>query len=658
MFTRHLRTLPSLLLALLFVASAAAQTSTEPTSWELRVCADPDILPFSGRETPGFENRIAEIVADQLQARLTYDWSAFTSDMVNLRFGEGECDVLLGVPDGFEQGITTIAYYQSPYVMIYRADSGLELDSLDDPALAEGLRLGVQGLGTPPHEALRQRDLLGAVTEVFGGELGDEHLAVLVRAVEEGRVDVGFGWGPAIGYYAARSEVELTVVPVEPAFDFPAIVQSLPMTMAVRRDDVALRDQLNVAIAERWHDIQQVLAEFDVPVLAQPEPYLGERDTGVVENTLQVGLITPMPTGARTRYAGIYTVTGDAVRMGALLAEGTVNAAAGRSGSDVRLLLSNAPSAASAERAAERLLSIGGAQALVGGLGEGQAEVLAAVAARYGVPFLNVGSSSQLLRLACPATTFHVQPSAATYLAAMVASYRAHPAGAQRWYVVHEEGAEGEARLAVANALVAAAGDELVGSTAVAPERPVYHDLFDAIEAVDADAVMVLLTPPDQLAFIGQAADAGLPVLMAPFPDPITQTRDFLAASTRYGVGVDLPRLMLWEATLDDGTAGALNERFASRWGQPLDAVGWAAHRAVTLLADAVERAASTEPAAVLAELAHGDFGPDRERTDPLYLVKPNPAAPWGLTLSERLAAANLIGEAPRGPQLPASGCD
>src|SRR5690606_27310745 len=143
---------------------------------------------------------------------------------------------------------------------------------------------------------------------------------------------------------------------------------------------------------------------------------------------------------------------------------------------------------------------------------------------------------------------------------------------------------------------------------------------------------------------------------MAPFPAPITQTRDFLGATARYGVGLGLPRLMLWETTLADGPAGDLNERYVSRWGRPFDAMGWAGYQAVTLLADAAARAGPEEPEAVRTALSSGGeatntrFGPDHGLAHPLYLVKPNPDAPWGMTVSQRLAAAELLGEAPLGP--------
>src|SRR5690606_18238191 len=129
-----------------------------------------------------------------------------------------------------ERGLNTVTYYQSPYVMIHRADLGIVIDSFDDPDLVE-LTMAVQGAGTPPQAALSQRGLNGNVIMVLGGSAGsDDRLAGLVKVVESGQVDVGFGWGPAVAYYAARSATEFVVQPVSPQFEPPSIFQSVPMT--------------------------------------------------------------------------------------------------------------------------------------------------------------------------------------------------------------------------------------------------------------------------------------------------------------------------------------------------------------------------------------------------------------------------------------------
>ncbi len=648
----------TLLISVALAAASLATAQPSDTAWELRVCAAPDEMPFSNRSEQGFENRIASLVAEELGARLTYDWTAFTEDLLNLHFAEGTCDVIMGVPDGFEKGLNTITYYQSPYVLAYRADADFEIDDMDDPDLA-GLRLGVQGLGIPPHEALRQRQLIDRVARIYGGEEGVDRLGAMLRDVESGTIDIGFGWGPVIAYYAARSQVDLVVKPVEPAFDFPSIFQYIPMTMAVRRDDIAMQERLNRAIVARWDDIQAVLREYDVPLIDMPKPFLGQ--SSLPPTTLRVGVVIPMPTRGRTFIAGVNDLVGNAARMGALQAEGVVNQSGGATDRDVRVLLASSPSAEAAKRAADALLALGEVDALVGGIGDGQAEALADLADARGVPFVNIGSPSLLLREQCRPSTFHVQPSAGAYLDAMVRLYRDGPAP-QRWYVVYEEGQEGEALIARAEAAAQAVGDAVVGSRAITKARPVYFDLLDEAKSLGADVVAVLLDAADQVALIGQAEDGGYSLRMAPFPDPLTQTREFLAATNRYGAGRDVQRIQLWEPTLGAPAAAAMNERFASRWGQPFDAPAWAAYEAVAVLTDAARRADSSDGAALAAALLEVDAGDlggktgdvafrqaDHELRQPMYVVSINANAQWGTTLTQRLAAGRLAGTLPDG---------
>lgn len=642
-------------LALSMLLCALQASAQAPADWELRVCAPPDELPFSHRNGRGFENEIAEMVATELGARLTYDWVAFTNDLIDLHFAEGTCDVLMGVPDGFERGLNTITYYQSPYVMVYRQDADFEIGSMDDPVLAE-LDIGVQGLGTPPHEALRQRGLLAQVRRIYGGEEGDARLSSLVRDVASGTLDVGFTWGPVGGYFAALSDVPLVVKPVEPAFDLPSVFQHLPMTFAVRRDDVAMRARLDRAIIARWDDIQAVLADFSVPLLELPRPFLGE--PAVAADALTVGVVIPMPTGGRTRVAGVNDLVGNAARLGALSAEAEANAApAGER--ELQVLLASSPSPEAAHRAASALLARNEVQAIVGGVGSGQDEVLAELTERAGVPFVNVGSTSLSLRQRCSRGVFHIQPSATTYLRAMADLYRGSGAP-QAWFIVYPDDSEGALLAERAEAAFTAAGDRITGTRGVAPELPVYLGVLDEAAASGASMVAVLLDPADQLTLMGQAEDGRYAFGLAPFPDPLTQTREFLAAANRYGVGIDVPRLALWDPTLTEDGAAALNERFASRWGRPFDPPAWAAYAGVTLLAEAARAADTLDGHALASALLRLEDSralgkgtgvafnaSDHELRQPLYAVRINPDAPWGPQLYQQLAVGTVEGALP-----------
>lgn len=244
-----------------------------PQQWELRVCADPNALPFSHRSGAGFENRIAQILAEELGARLSFVWWPQGEGMIHEKLREGECDVIMGVPDGTEPLLTTIAYYRSPYVFVYRADSPFQVRSLDDPVL-RAMDIGVQRSGIPPHQALVSRGLAGNVTlqyGLWGGEPSDP-LEPIIRAVANQEVDIGLAWGPVAGYYATRQSVDLKVVPVSPEFDPPFTSMVMSITIGVRRGDEALRDRLDLALARRWEQVQEVLEQFGVPRSPLPRP--------------------------------------------------------------------------------------------------------------------------------------------------------------------------------------------------------------------------------------------------------------------------------------------------------------------------------------------------------------------------------------------------
>src|SRR5690349_23062640 len=133
----------------------------------LRVCADPNNLPFSNQRGEGFENKIAELLAHDMGDRVEYTWWAQRRGFFRNTLKSGACDVVIGVPAGFEMALTTRPYYRSTYVFLYRKDRGLKINSLDDPSL-KNLRIGVQIIGddftnTPPAHALSRRNIVANV---------------------------------------------------------------------------------------------------------------------------------------------------------------------------------------------------------------------------------------------------------------------------------------------------------------------------------------------------------------------------------------------------------------------------------------------------------------------------------------------------------------
>lgn len=628
-------------------------------AWEMRVCADPVSLPFSSQDESGFENRIAAILANELHASVTYDWHLFNSDMINERLREGECDLIMGIPDGYKGLLTTLAYYQSPYVFVYREDSSFDVTSLDDPVLSQ-LRIGVQSIGIPPYLALLRRGLEDNVVAKYGTRVGTaDHLSELVNGVVQGDIDLGLAWGPVAGYYAKQQDVRLKLVPVTPVFEPPATFMSTPMTIGVRPGDESLRDRLNIAIAHRWDDIQAVLSDYGVQLDPLPKPVVtSDMPSSDAKGALNIGFVIPTSTGASAVHASLYDIVGEAARMGALLADEDLGTAAGSS--PPKVLIASSPSANAARRAAARLVATEGVSALVGGLGAGQGEVLADLAKAHHVLFLNIGSPDAALRQACNPYLFHIEASDGMYLDALVMWFSNK--GEQRWFIVYENSAEGTARHERAlDALAKASGTEVVGSAAVDLEQPTYIPELNAVEAAGADAVLLLVKAADQIAFLSQLNALGLELTVAPFPDPVTQTRDFLAAANfRYGAAGVEERAALWDTTLQADGAADLNARFTSRWGKPMDPPAWAAYAAVNILEQAATDTGSTEPEALAEHLLEPDTAFDvhkgagvsfrawdHQLRQPLYIVTIEPEAEWGLQVSKQVALASVAGTLP-----------
>ena len=242
---------------------------------ELRVCADPNNLPFSNEARQGFENRIVDLVARELNARVSYVWWAQRRGNVRNTLKEGLCDVIPGVATDLEMLATTRPYYRSVYVFVTREDRHLDIETFDDERLRT-LTIGVQMIGddfanTPPADALARRGMIDNVRGfmLYGDYAQDSPPRAIVEAVADASLDVAVVWGPLAGYFAKRTRVPLKLQPVSPRVD-GAVPMSFEISMGTRREDAQLRKQIDDALLKHRTEIQAVLREFGVPLLDNP----------------------------------------------------------------------------------------------------------------------------------------------------------------------------------------------------------------------------------------------------------------------------------------------------------------------------------------------------------------------------------------------------
>jgi mxaJ protein len=265
--------------ALAGVAFASDAVPERSAVWPrvLRVCADPNNLPFSDSAGRGFENRLAELIAADLGAEVRYTWWAQRRGFVRNTLRSGACDLIPGVPARFDLVATTAPYYRSTYVFVTRKDLSPAIESFDDPRLRR-LKVGVHLIGDdyanpPPVSALARRGIVRNVAgySIYGDYREPNPPARLVEAVVRGDVDVAVVWGPLGGYFAGRSDLPLRVTPVRRPDDGPGVPFVFAIAMGVRPEDSALARTVDDVLTRHRAEVRRILEQYRVPLLAEDD---------------------------------------------------------------------------------------------------------------------------------------------------------------------------------------------------------------------------------------------------------------------------------------------------------------------------------------------------------------------------------------------------
>lgn len=238
-----------------------------PHASALGVCADPNYLPYSDRSGAGFENKIAGAVARFLNEPLSYTWSSqrghggfpqFLSSTLDAK----KCDVVMSIPYGSPEELTTRPYYISSYVFVFEKSKNYDVTNMDSPVLKR-VKVGFE-LDTPVEDALKVRGMVQTAVPFDVAEDSTESPASMVAALSSGKIDVLITWQPAIGALL-RSASNLQVVPVpnERALGVPEQYE-FPMSMGVRTGDERLKNRLDEVIEKHEAELAAILAENGV----------------------------------------------------------------------------------------------------------------------------------------------------------------------------------------------------------------------------------------------------------------------------------------------------------------------------------------------------------------------------------------------------------
>lgn len=237
---------------------------------ELRVCADPSDMPFSNQKGEGFENKIADIIADELKVPVVYTWYPKSLGFIRMTLAAKRCDLVIGWGQGDDIVLNTNAIYRSTSVLLYKKGTGLDgIETFADPRL-KGKRIGVEQ-GTPGGNVVAAN---GLMSNVRGYRMNVDRryfnpAEEMINDIRKGEVDAGVLWGPIGAYWATRGGEPLVVVPLLKEKVGGKI--AFRITMGVRNGDDAWKRQLNEIIRKRQGDIDKVLLDYGVPLLVDDD---------------------------------------------------------------------------------------------------------------------------------------------------------------------------------------------------------------------------------------------------------------------------------------------------------------------------------------------------------------------------------------------------
>ena len=260
------KTIRSAFPVLLLMLSGAAMGADNLTA--LRVCADPGNMPLSNNKGEGFENRIAQVIADSLGTGVQYYYRpGIERGLTRTTLDADECDLMLDMPADAERVLTTVPLYRTTFVLAYRNDRGLDIKSLDDPSL-KTVKVGVYQTSAI-REALAQHDVKNNTVIHYLSHDADlvpaDQPVNQVQQVIDGQLDVAAVWGPFAGYYKAMKQAPLVILPVNLMDD--AVPMEFDMALAVRSRNRDLHDKVEAAMKKEKDKIRAILVDFGVPLV-------------------------------------------------------------------------------------------------------------------------------------------------------------------------------------------------------------------------------------------------------------------------------------------------------------------------------------------------------------------------------------------------------
>lgn len=276
-----------LALAMLVIASLPLSAGTSNrqalTTTHLRVCADPNNLPFSNKAEEGLENKIVNLLAAELGREVRYTWFPQSTGFVRNTLRLRQCDLISGITTTSEKVQNTNPYYHSAYSVVHRRSLGEPIARLSDERL-KTLRIGVVA-GTPPADVLAMNHLMGNVKpyHLLADTRRNAPARNAVEDVASGETDVAVIWGPIAGYFASILDTDMVVTPL--LHEDSRVRMNYRLSMAVRYNETDWKHTVNDALAAIQPHIEAILREYHVPLLNDRGEWIQPREDKPVDGS-------------------------------------------------------------------------------------------------------------------------------------------------------------------------------------------------------------------------------------------------------------------------------------------------------------------------------------------------------------------------------------
>jgi mxaJ protein len=265
------------IIAIVPLTGPRAQSSSSDNTKVLRVCADPDYLPFSNAAGEGFENKVAVVLAASMGRKLEYQWASSRgeggfSNFLADNLEKKKCDVVMDLPYGDQEEGFTKPYYVSSYVFISKKSNHYGIQTMSAPIL-RSIKIGYED-GTTPETALQMLNLVGNAVPYHIADDPSASPEQLLQAVQDNKVGVMITWEPAIGDFLKKyPDLEVRDVPAEEyAPGIPQVGYTYQMAIGIRPDDTELKAALNKALAANKPQIDAILAQYNVRLYGPSTP--------------------------------------------------------------------------------------------------------------------------------------------------------------------------------------------------------------------------------------------------------------------------------------------------------------------------------------------------------------------------------------------------